>query len=49
MATNLLNCHDYLYGVEAVETKIVVEVRLSVELGHVNSCQFKFGLVDGYL
>jgi hypothetical protein len=32
IATNLLNGHNDLYGVEAIETKIVVEVRLGVEL-----------------
>lgn len=31
-ATNLLNRHNDLYGVEAVKTEVVVEVRLAVEL-----------------
>lgn len=37
-ATNLLNRHNDLYGVEAVETEIVVEVRLAVELVIVSFC-----------
>lgn len=32
VATDLLNGHDDLYRVEAVETEVVVEVRLAVEL-----------------
>lgn len=35
-ATNLLNRHDDLYGVETVKTEVVVEVRLAVELGYVS-------------
>lgn len=35
-ATNLLNRHNDLYGVEAVKTEVVVEVRLAVELGYVS-------------
>jgi hypothetical protein len=31
-AANLFNSHDHFYRVETVETKIVVEVRLGVEL-----------------
>lgn len=30
--TNLLDCHNYFYGVETVETEVVVEVRFAVEL-----------------
>lgn len=32
IATNLLNCHDYFYGIQAVKTKVVVEVGLGIEL-----------------
>lgn len=35
-ATNLLNRHDNLYGVEGVKTEVVVEVRLAVELQNVS-------------
>lgn len=34
--TNLLNRHNDLYGVEAVKTEVVVEVRLGVELDSVS-------------
>ena len=34
MRTNLLNSHDYLYCIETIETKIVVEVRFGVELAN---------------
>lgn len=37
-ATDLLNRHDDLYGVEAVKTEVVVEVRLAVELERVSLC-----------
>jgi hypothetical protein len=37
-ATNLLNRHNDLYGVEAVKTEVVVEVRLAVELVTVSFC-----------
>ena len=31
-STNLLDCHDYFYGIQTVETEVVVEVRFSVQL-----------------
>lgn len=37
-ATNLLNGHNHLNGVETVEAKVVVEVRLAVQLHCVSYC-----------
>ena len=38
LATNLLDCHDYFYGIQAVKTKVVVEVRLGVKLQKMSIC-----------
>lgn len=35
-ATDLLDRHDDLYGVERIKTEVVVEVRLAVELQNVS-------------
>jgi hypothetical protein len=35
--TNLLNSHDNLYGVETVQSEVVVEVGLGVELSRASS------------
>ena len=40
-ATHLLNRHNDLYGVEAVKTEVVVEVRLAVELVIVSFCHLE--------
>jgi len=36
--TNLLNCHDHLYGIQTVETEVVVEVRFGVQLQNISLC-----------
>lgn len=37
--THLLNRHNDLYGVEAVKTKVVVEVRLDVKLQSISQLE----------
>ena len=38
IATDLLNRHDYFYGIQAVKTEVVVEVGLGVELCKISNC-----------